>query len=107
MGNLCGFGVPGRYILAKLKFLKEYFRKWRKEICIREIGSIKLLKEKVESQDIMAESSLLSSGEHNSRMESMTKIREIEQAAKLDLEQNAKIKWIYEGMKIQDSFTGR
>lgn len=55
----------------------------------------------------MAESSLLSSGEHNSRMESMTKIREIEQAAKLDLEQNAKIKWIYEGMKIQDSFTGR
>lgn len=65
-----------------------------------------MLREQVDSLDILAESRILSSLERNSRRDAIVKLRELEQMSKLYLQQKAKIKWICDGDENSRFFHG-
>lgn len=73
-GNFHGFDAPDPHMLTKIKFLKDEIRKWRNEATFKELGTLRVLREKVDSLDTSAESRLLSSVECTTPCDAMVKI---------------------------------
>lgn len=92
-----GSGAPDRYLSDKHKFVKEAIRVWKRVEFDKECKDLVGLRTKVNDIEMLAESRLLSDCEVETRSNYKEKIIELENMAKLDLEQKTKIKWLADG----------
>ncbi|KAI3506473.1 hypothetical protein L1887_28832 [Cichorium endivia] len=92
-----GFGTPDRYLMAKLKFLKNEIRKWRALEHLKETGALQGAKNRMEEIDKIAETRDLSLSELADRKDCFQKLVEFEKIASCDLKQRARLKWSIDG----------
>lgn len=104
--SFIGYGTPDMYLKAKLSYVKNAIRSWRRVESQKESGMLITLKNQVDKIDMEAESRELTTTEIALRRESKQKILELERFAKIDLQQKAKIKWVTDGDENTRLFHG-
>ncbi|KAL7607561.1 hypothetical protein Lser_V15G18040 [Lactuca serriola] len=101
-----GFGSPDMFIKARLKHVKNCIRKWRQVDSNDESKLLLNSKTKVAELESIAEFRALTEDELLERRKCKTKISELEQFSKLDMQQKAKVKWLTDGDKNTAFFHG-
>lgn len=101
-----GFGSPDMFIKARLKHVKNCIRKWRQVDSNDESKLLLNSKTKVAELESIAEFRALKEDELLERRKCKTKISELEQFSKLDMQQKAKVKWLTDGDENTAFFHG-
>lgn len=95
--SFIGFGTPDTFLMAKLRFVRNEFSKWRNTETAKESKLLSQLKKRVVDIEVLAETRTLSVGELTKRRDCKGKIQELEYFARIDIQQKAKIRWISDG----------
>lgn len=110
VANAClhfkGFSTTDCLLVAKLKHLKKKIKEWRVATYPKKVEGIKLLKNKVDSSDHIAETRVQTGFEKVERRDIFKKIIELEKLISLDLKKKSRIHWAIDGDENTSFFHG-